>query len=933
MSKNGELQATVPVAGLYKDYFLDYASYVILERAVPTLDDGLKPVQRRILHAMFDMHDGRFHKCANIIGQTMQYHPHGDAAIGDALVNIGQKELLIEPQGNWGDVRTGDPAAAARYIEARLSKFAQEVAFNTSTTEWQLSYDGRKKEPVTLPIKFPMVLAQGAEGIAVGLATKILPHNFCELIEGSIKSLKGRKPNVVPDFPTGGMVDVSEYNGGQRGGKIRVRVHVELVDKKTLRITDVPYGVTTTSLIDSILKANDRGKIKVKRVQDNTAQEVEILVELASGVSPTTTIDALYAFTDCEVSISPNCCVIADNKPQFLTVNQLLRTSTENTRQLLKRELEIRKKHLEERWHFSSLERIFIEKRIYRKIEECETWEAVISTIDKGLKPYVKSLKRKVTEEDIVKLTEIKIKRISKYDSFKADELLKDLESQLKQVRHDLKHLTEYAIAYFHGLLEKYGDGRERKTEIKTFDTIQAKQVAVINTKLYVNRKDGFIGWGLKGDEFVKECSDIDDIIAFCKDGTCRVSRIAEKVFMGKDILHVDVWKKGNEHMVYHMIYADLKSGKNYVKRFTVPAITRDKEYNIGSADAKVVYFTANPNSESERVAIYLTQSSRARIKEFPFDFGELDIKGRGVKGNIISRYPIRKVTQEEVGAATLGGRKIWLDEDVGRLNTDERGRLLGEFDTDDTILVVHADGSYEETGFDLSNRYEMEKIKAIAKWEEGMVVSCVYYDGDKEAFYVKRFELETLSIGQRFSFIGEKSRLEVASVEDEPRVKYKTGRGKAEKTVSLAEFIDVKGWKAQGNKLGEKRKVVGLALLASGIAESPEEQLEQTITEKKRSAAKATPKKKATRAEPPSVKKAAPMKKAKPQPRKPAKAKAKPPVKKVTAKRKAASTKAAKRKPRNAGKKAQPRKSSKKNPNQGKLFDEEGPVTFEWDV
>ena len=898
---NGKLQSTIPVSGLYENYFLDYASYVILERAVPALDDGLKPVQRRILHAMFEMHDGRFNKCANIIGQTMQYHPHGDAAIGDALVNMGQKELLIETQGNWGDVRTGDSAAAARYIEARLSKFALEVAFNPSTTEWQLSYDGRKKEPIALPMKFPLVLAQGADGIAVGLATKILPHNFGELIEGSIKALKGRKPNVLPDFPNGGTIDATDYNGGERGGRVRVRVHIEIVDKKMLRISDVPYGVTTTALIESIIKANERGKIKVKKVTDNTAQDVEVLVELAPGVSPTTMVDALYAFTDCEVSISPNCCVIHEGKPQFMNVNELLRISTDNTRHLLKRELEIKQHDLQEKWHFSSLEKIFIEKRIYHDIEECETWEEVITAIDKGLKPHVKKLKRKVTEEDIVRLTEIKIKRISKYDSFKADELLKDLEAQLKQVKHDLEHLTEYAIAYFEGLLEKYGNGRERKTEIKTFDTIEARQVAVANTKLYVNRKDGFIGWGLKGDELVKDCSDLDDIIAFRKDGVCVVKKIAEKVFMGKDIIHVDVWKKGDERMVYHMIYADLKSGKNFVKRFTVPAVTRDKEYNIGSADSKVVYFTANANSESERVTVLLSPASRARIKEFPFDFGQLEIRGRGAKGNIIARYPIRKVTRAEVGAATLGGRKVWLDEDVGRLNTDERGRLLGEFDTDDTILVIHSDGTYQQTNFDLSNRYEMDKIKAIEKWEKGMVVSCVYYDGEKEAYYVKRFEIETSSVGQRFPFISESpgSKLELASLDINPVVTFKKGKGakdKSEQVVSLAEFIDVKGWRAQGNKLGEKGKVVNLSLRPSMEPPSNSQVGDMKAMDHREERVQPRNKKQGTR-------------------------------NKKTSKSKAQSLR--------ASKKTKPKKKVRQKPpsNQGKLFDDEKPVTFEWKV
>ncbi|MDX1629656.1 MAG: DNA gyrase/topoisomerase IV subunit A, partial [Fulvivirga sp.] len=655
----------IPVSGMYENWFLDYASYVILERAVPAIEDGFKPVQRRIMHALKEMDDGRFNKVANVIGQTMQYHPHGDASIGDAMVNIGQKDLLIETQGNWGDIRTGDSAAAPRYIEARLSKFALDVVYNPQTTEWQLSYDGRKKEPITLPVKFPLLLAQGVEGIAVGLSTKILPHNFCELIKGSINVLKGKKPKLYPDFPTGGMADFSEYNEGLKGGRVKVRAKIEEYDKKTLVIKDIPFGTTTTSLIDSIIKANDKGKIKIKKVVDNTAKDIEILVYLASGQSPDITIDALYAFTDCEVSISPNACVIIDDKPHFMSVNEMLKVNTHQTVDLLTQELEIKKAELKEKILFSSLEKIFIENRIYRDIEECETWEAVIKTIDKGLDPYKKQFYREITEEDIVKLTEIKIKRISKFDSFKADEQLKKLEEALKETEHNLANITDFAIDYFENLLEKYGKGRERRTEIKSFDSIDTTIVAANNQKLYVNRKDGFVGYGLKKDEFVTECSDIDDIIAIRKDGKFMVSKVADKVFMGKDILYTGVWKKGDERMTYNMIYVDGKSGRSMAKRFHVKAVTRDKEYDLtkGHKNSKVHYLSANPNGEAEIVTVKLTSGCKARKKVFEFDFAELDIKGRGAGGNIITKYPVRKVELKEEGYSTLSGLDIWYDD------------------------------------------------------------------------------------------------------------------------------------------------------------------------------------------------------------------------------------------------------------------------------
>lgn len=825
---NGAVQETLhgtrTVSGLYKNWFLDYASYVILERAVPSIHDGLKPVQRRILHSMKEIDDGRFNKVANVIGHTMQYHPHGDAAIGDALVNLGQKDLMIETQGNWGDVRTGDSAAAPRYIEARLSKFALEVSFNPDTTVWQASYDGRKKEPINLPMKFPLLLAQGVEGIAVGLATKVLPHNFIELIKASISILKGRNISIYPDFPTGGTVDVTNYNEGMKGGRVRVRARIDVVDKKNLVIRDIPFGVTTTSLMESIVKANDNNKIKIKRVIDNTARDVEVVVELPPGISPDITIDALYAFTECEVSISPNACVIIDDKPHFMSVNELLRISTHHTVGLLKRELEIRKAELSEKWHFSSLEKIFIENRIYRDIEECETWEAVIRTIDKGLEPFKKILFRAVTEEDIVRLTEIRIKRISKFDAFKADELIRALETEMEEVQNNLDNLIDYAIVYFEALMKKYGKGRERRTEIRTFDTIQVTQVAVANQKLYVNRKDGFIGYGLKKDEFVCECSDLDDIIVFLKDGRYLVSRITEKSFVGKDIIHVAVWKKADERMVYNAVYLDGKSGVTYAKRFAVTAVTRDKEYDIsrGTKGSKLHYLTANPNSESEIVTVTLHPNCTARLKEFEFDFGPLDIKNRSSLGNIMTKYPVKKITQKELGASTLGGRDIWYDPSTGRLNTDERGTYLGEFDTDDLILVVYNEGSYELTTFELTNRYEHDKVLAIEKFEPDVVISAVHYDGEQKNYYVKRFNIEARNVGKRYLFINESrgSKLVAASTVTEPVVEVKFQRAKSREKeteqVKLDEFIAVKGWKAIGNRLNPN-KVTSVKLLDTG--------------------------------------------------------------------------------------------------------------------
>ncbi|QHL86309.1 DNA gyrase/topoisomerase IV subunit A [Nibribacter ruber] len=815
------------VSGLYENWFLDYASYVILERAVPALEDGFKPVQRRIMHAMKEMDDGRFNKVANVIGQTMQYHPHGDASIGDAIVNLGQKDLLIETQGNWGDVRTGDSAAAPRYIEARLTKFALDVVFNAQTTEWQLSYDGRKNEPITLPVKFPLLLAQGVEGIAVGLSTKIMPHNFRELIKGSIDVLKGRKTQLLPDFPTGGLGDFTNYNGGGRGGKIRLRATIEKVDKSLLVIRDVPYGTTTTALMDSIVKASENNKIKIKKVVDNTAAAVEIQVHIPPGISPDLTIDALYAFTDCEVSISPNTCVIIEDKPRFLNVDDLLRMSTVKTVRLLERELEIRMGELEDKWHQSSLEKIFIENRIYRDIEECETWEAVLEAIDKGLDPFKPMLRREVTQEDIIRLTEIKIKRISKFDAFKADEFIKKLEDEMAEVADNLANLTRYAISYFEGLLAKYGKGKERKTQIRTFDVVSAQKVAIANQKLYVNRKDGFVGYGLKKDEFVCDCSDMDDIIAIRKDGKFMVSKITDKIFMGKDIIHVGVYNKNDEHMVYNMIYVDGKTGIAFAKRFAVTSITRDKEYDLtkGEKNSKVIYLTANPNSESELVSIQLQPASTARVKQFDFDFAELLIKGKGSQGNIVTKYPIKKVTQKALGESTRGGREIYYDEVIGRLNTENRGRYLGSFNTDDTILVLFKDGSYELTSFDLTNHYDVANIETIHKFSPEVVVSAVYTEGETKVTYVKRFQVETTTVGKRFTFISESkgSKLLAASVAEAPKAEIKFQRDKkSEKETEillLSDFIDVKGWRAMGNKLNYF-KVFGVTIPQAEVVE-----------------------------------------------------------------------------------------------------------------
>lgn len=796
---------------MYESWFLDYASYVILERAVPAVDDGLKPVQRRILHAMKEMDDGRYNKIANVIGQTMQYHPHGDASIGDAIINLGQKDLLIDTQGNWGDVRTGDSAAAPRYIEGRLSKFALEVAFNAKTTEWQLSYDGRKNEPVALPMKFPLLLAQGAEGIAVGLSTKILPHNFCELIEASIKHLKGKKFELYPDFATGGMTDVSNYNDGERGGRVRVRAKIETEDKKTLVIKDVPYGITTGQLVDSILKANDNGKIKIKSVVDNTAKDVELVVQLAPGVDADQTVDALYAFTDCEISISPNACVIINDKPHFVGVTQLLKHSVEHTKALLLRELQIKLGELENDWHYSSLEKIFIEKRIYRDIEEETTWEGVLEAIDKGLKPYKKKFRREITQDDIIRLTEIKIKRISKFDSFKADEHIKGVEAAIEEVKHNIEHLNDYAIAYYDNLLKKYGKGRERKTEIRPFETIQATTVAIANTKLYVNYKEGFIGTGLKKDEFAFDCSDLDNIIVFKKDGTMVVTKVAEKSFVGKDIIHLAIWQKNDDRTTYNMIYVDGKSAVSYAKRFNVTGVTRDKEYNLtkGNPNSKIHYLTANPNGEAEVVSITLSPGSKARIKVFDFYFETLEIKGRGAQGNQLTKYPIRSVKLKEKGRSTLAGQKIWYDDTLGRLNKDGNGMLLGSFMPEDRIIAFYKDGTYELTDFELTNRYEPDDVVGIELFNPERIVTAVYWDKKSGNFYAKRFKIEATTLKNKYLFIkeGEGNYLELVTTKTEPVFVLKAGKKKSELTEEnfvAEEHIDVTGWRTVGTKIGD---------------------------------------------------------------------------------------------------------------------------------
>lgn len=824
-SKNIESlnQNVTGLHGQYRTWFLDYASYVILERAVPALEDGLKPVQRRILHAMKEMDDGRYNKVANIIGQTMQYHPHGDASIGDALVNMGQKDLLIDTQGNWGDIRTGDEAAAARYIEGRLSKFALEVAFNAKITEWQLSYDGRKNEPVTLPMKFPMLLAQGADGIAVGLSTKILPHNFNELIEAAVKILKGKRFDLFPDFQTGGMIDVADYSQGKRGSRVKVRAHIEEIDKKTLAIKSVPFGVTTTQLMESIVKANDQGKIKIKKVTDNTAAEVEIQVDLATGISPDITIDALYKFTDCEVSISPNACIIADHKPQFLSVNELLKLSVDKTKELLEEELKIKLSELQEKWHYTSLEKIFFEEKIYKELEKKhETWEKVLDAIDKAFVPFKKQLKRAINKEDIIRLTEKPVRRIYKLDIEELNDQIKGLEAEIKEVRHNLNNLVDYAVSYYENLMKKYGKGKERKTEIKQFEVIEAKQVAIANTRLYVNREEGFIGTSLKKDEFALECSDLDDIIAFTRRGTMKVVKVQDKVFIGKDIIHLANFQKNDERTTYNMIYADGKGGLSYAKRFNVTGVTRDKEYDLTRGDerSKVHYLSVNPNGEAEIVRIILSPSSSARVKEFDFYFEELAIKGRNSMGNQVTKYPIKSVKFKEAGKATLSGRKLWFDEKFGRLSAEEKGIYLGSFEAEDRILVIYNDGNYEITDQEMTQKFETEKVLLIEKFDPEKIITAIYLDNEKKQYNVKRFKIETTTLKNKFFFIkeGEGNYVETVTTDEEPVLAVQQGRGSQVRKgkLKIIKMAEVTGWKTVGVKLLDYSKSVEMEWVRS---------------------------------------------------------------------------------------------------------------------
>ena len=800
------LHSVTALSGMYQDWFLDYASYVILERAVPHLHDGLKPVQRRILHSMKRMDDGRFNKVANIIGHTMQFHPHGDASIGDALVQLGQKDLLIDAQGNWGNLLTGDGAAAPRYIEARLSKFALEVVFNHKTTEWKLSYDGRNKEPVTLPVKFPLLLTLGVEGIAVGLASKILPHNFNELIDATIDYLQGKDFVIYPDFPTGGMVDVSKYNDGQRGGVIKVRAKIEKVDKKALIITEIPFGKTTTSLIESIIKANEKGKIKIRKIDDNTSANVEIVVHLFPGVSPDKTIDALYALTDCEYSISPNTCVIVNDKPSFMGVSNILKHSADKAVELLKSELEIRKGELEEEWHMSSLEKIFIEERIYHDIEESETWEAVISAIDKGLDPFKKLLLREVTREDIIQLTEIKIKRISKFDVKKAYEHIKGIETELEEVKNHLRNIIPFAINYFRQIKKKYGKGKERKTEIRSFDTIEATKVVANNAKLYINYKEGFIGTGLKKDEFICDCSDIDDVIVIRKDGVYLITKVADKVFVGNDILYAQIFLKNDERTIYNIVYQDGKDGPLLAKRCSISGLTRDKEYNLtrGTPGSKIVYFSANPNGEAEVIKVHHKPKARLKKIMFEFDFSQMNIKGKSSMGNILTKNAVHKITLKEKGLSTLGGRKIWFDDAVFRLNVDGRGLFLGEFGAEDKILVITKNGFFRIAGFDLSNHFE-DNILIIEKFRPGKVYSAIYWDAEQKFYYLKRFILEESEKLQCFINDNPESKLISLTEVEYPRFEIYFGgkhKGRENEIIEVAEFIGVKSFKAKGKRM-----------------------------------------------------------------------------------------------------------------------------------
>ena len=803
-----EEESLIPISGMYKDWFIDYASYVILERAVPAIEDGFKPVQRRILHSMKDLDDGRFNKVANIVGHTMQYHPHGDASISDAIVQIGQKDLLIETQGNWGNILTGDSAAASRYIEARLSKFALEVVYSPKVTTWQSSYDGRRKEPINLPVKFPLLLAQGAEGIAVGLSTKILPHNFVELIDASIKCLRGRKFDLYPDFPTQGVVDVTNYNDGMRGGKIKVRAKISQINKNTLVISQIPYTTTSSSLIESILKANDKGKIKIKKIEDNTSADVEILIHLPNGVSPDKTIDGLFVFTNCEVSISPLSCIIEDNKPVFIGVSEILKKSTEKTKNLLKKELDVRLAELNLFWHYSTLEKIFIENRIYRLIEDEETWDGVLEAINKGLKPFINLLKKEVSEDDILKLTEIKIKRISKFDLEKADKKIKQIEEDIDKVKFNLENLNDFAIQYFKDLKSTYSTGRQRKTEIRIFDDVDVKKVVVKNSKLYVNREDGFIGTSLRREEYVEDCSDIDDIIVFTSNGDMIVTKVESKKFVAKNILYVSVFKKRDSRTIYNMIYKEGKSGVSYIKRFNVTGVTRDKTYNLTSQNpkTKILYFSANPNGEAEIVTIQLRQSGSIKKLKWDLDFADLAIKGRSVKGNIVSKYSVNKVIFKEKGLSTLKPRKIWFDDTVQRLNVDDRGDLLGEFKPDDDLLIVQHSGKLKIVPPDLNMHFPEDMI-ILEKADRSKPISVVYFNKKKKKYYVKRFLLGVLKGTQNFIDDSKNSTVEIVSYDWKPVIEVITKSKKEieKNNINLFEFISVKGIKAMGNQLVSK--------------------------------------------------------------------------------------------------------------------------------
>ncbi len=813
----------------YQEWYLDYASYVILERAVPKIEDGLKPVQRRILHSMFEMHDNRFHKVANIIGHSMKYHPHGDASIGDALVNLTHRSMLIETQGNFGDIRTGDKAAAPRYIEAKLSNFAIDISFNKRLTNFQDSYDGRNKEPIVLPMKFPILLLNGVDGIAVGLSTKILPHNFQELIKASISILNEKTFRILPDFDNGGFIDVDDYKMGKKGGKVRLRSDIEISSKDQIIIKSVPYSVSTGSLIDSILKANDNGKIKIKNIEDNTAEEVNITINLPKGISPNKTIDGLYLFTQCEISISPNCCVIKDNKPVFTNINEVLTDSVYETRDLLMRELELEKSDLEQKWHLLSLEKIFIEKKIYRLIENASDWPEVIEIIKNALEPFLDQLKKSLTENDIIYLTELKIKKISRYDVDKTKDKLFSLENNLEEVVNDITHIKEYTIRFFEKILEKYGKNKFRKTKIEKFDTIKVKQAALTNKKLYIDYEQGFCGFSLKSCELLCECSEFDDIIVFRKDGSYLVTKVDEKKFVGKDIMYAGLWKKKDRHMIYNVVYLNNSDKKSYIKRFSIESIIRDKIYPIAKNidQSKILYITGNPNSESETIKVNLHFKAKAKIKEYEYDFGEILIKNRLSKGNILTKYPIRKITQSEIGSSTFGGKKVWLERDIGKLNYDERGDLVGRFEVDDKLLIIYKTGDYELTTIDLNRRFNLSDVEIFKKFDNNDLITCLHYIGAKKSYYLKRFKIETNLVDRMFSFVDESrgSKFIKATINQNPSLKfsYRVKNGeKKEKLISVIDFIDIKGWKASGNKLPTMMRMSGFKFI----------DVEQTIDE-----------------------------------------------------------------------------------------------------